>query len=86
MLRDDDVVGDKVKAPVPLVSRRVPEEKTMSGSGHKFMGNSGEGVEIVGTPKDAEVHVGGGGVEEDKGSGLINRLRGEAVKKIGGSV
>lgn len=50
------------------------------------MGNNGRGVEIVGTPKDSEVHVGGGCVEEDKGSGLINRLKGEAVEKTSGNV
>lgn len=58
----------------------------MSGLGHKFMGNSGRGVEIVGIPKDSEVHVRGGSVEEDKGSGLINCLRGEAIEKTSGSV
>jgi hypothetical protein len=48
------------------VNRRVPEEKTTSGSRRKFMGSSGGGVEIVGMPKDVEVHVGGGSVEENK--------------------
>jgi hypothetical protein len=28
MTRDDDAVGEKIEAPVPLVIRGVPEEKT----------------------------------------------------------
>lgn len=36
---DDDVVGQKVETPVPLVVRGVLEEKAASGSRRKFMHN-----------------------------------------------
>ena len=37
MSRDDDVVGEKIKAPVPLVIRGVPEEKTARRTRGKFL-------------------------------------------------
>jgi hypothetical protein len=38
MSRDDDAMGEKIEAHVPLVVRGVPEEKTASGSELKFLG------------------------------------------------
>jgi hypothetical protein len=76
MSRDDDVVGEKIKAPVPLVIGGAPKEKARSGSECKFMGSGGEGVRIAGTAKDAKVRIGRGDVEEDKeSSGMIRERR-----------
>jgi hypothetical protein len=41
MTRDDDVMGEVVKAAIPLVVRRVIEEKATSGAGG---GGAGAGV------------------------------------------
>jgi hypothetical protein len=32
MMRDDDAVGEEIKAVVPLMVRRVTKEKTVSGA------------------------------------------------------
>lgn len=72
MSRDDDAVGEKVKALVLLVVR-VLEEKTASGSGGKFVRSTGIGVGITRTTKDVDVRIGRGGAEEDEErSGMID--------------
>jgi hypothetical protein len=40
--RENDVVGKKIRAPVPIVIRGVPEEKIVSGARHKFVRSGGE--------------------------------------------
>jgi hypothetical protein len=69
------------------VIRRVPEEKATSASGHKFVGSDGRGVKIASTTKDTKVHIGRAGAKEDEErSRMTDRLGGEAVQKVGGSV
>jgi hypothetical protein len=60
MMRDEDAVGEEVKAAVPLVVRGVPEEKTTGGVRGELVGSSGGGVGIAGTTKDTKVVIGGG--------------------------
>jgi hypothetical protein len=87
MSRDDNVVGEKIEAPLSLVIRGVPEEKATSGSGCNFVGSGGRDVKIVGTTKDVKVRVGRDGAEEDEEtSGMIDHLEGEAIQEVGGSV
>jgi hypothetical protein len=69
MLRDDDVVGEKVEALMPLVVKGVPEEKAASGLGWKFVGSGDGGVRIAGTTKDVEVRIGKGDAEEGEERG-----------------
>jgi hypothetical protein len=60
MTGDDDVVGEEVKTVVPLVVRRVTEEKITSGAGKDLVGSGGGGVGIAGTTKDLKVVIEGG--------------------------
>lgn len=72
MSRDDDAVGEKVKASVLLVVRAL-EEKTARGSGGKFVRSTSIGVGMTCTTKDVEVRIGRGGAEEDEErSGMID--------------
>lgn len=64
MTRDDDAVGAKIEAPVPLVIRGVPEEKAARGSRCKFVGSDGGGVGVAHTPEDVKVLIGWGGAKE----------------------
>jgi hypothetical protein len=77
MSRDDDVVGEKYEAPVPLMVRGVPEEKAVSGSTRKFVGSGGGGVRIADTAKNTKVRIGRGNAEEgEERSRMIDRLVG----------
>jgi hypothetical protein len=87
MARDEDPSGGKVKAPVPLVIRRVPEENTESGAGVQLVERSGSGVGVTRTPKDAKVIVPTRGTKE----GVVWRRSGtgsgrKTVEKVGGGV
>jgi hypothetical protein len=87
MARDENPSGGKVKAPVPLVIRRVPEEDTERGARVQLVRRSGSGVGVTRTPKHAEVIVPRRGTEEGvvrSGSGA-GRGR-KTVKKVGGGV
>jgi hypothetical protein len=64
MTRDDDVVGEKIEVPVPLVIRGVPEEKIARIARGKFVRHDGIGVGIAGTLEDPKVLIGGGGAKE----------------------
>jgi hypothetical protein len=52
MTRDDDSVGYKVDALVPLVIRGVPKKKTIIRVRVKFVRHDGRCVVIAGTPED----------------------------------
>jgi hypothetical protein len=79
--RDNDTVGEKIGARVPVVIRGVPEEKATSGSGRKFLRSSGEGVGIAGTTKDAKVHIERGGTDEGEGVGWLAQLEGRQFRR-----
>jgi hypothetical protein len=64
LMRDDDLMGEKIEAPIPLVIRGVPEEKTTRRSRGKFVRSDGRGVGIAGTLEDPKVLIGGGGTKE----------------------
>jgi hypothetical protein len=50
------------------------------------MGGSGREVRVASAPKNPKVVVGGGGAKQCReGSGVRNRLGGEAVEEVGGS-
>jgi hypothetical protein len=79
--RYDDVLGEKIETPIPLVVVGVTEEEGVSGARHKFVGSSGGDVGIAWATKDLKVHMGQYGAEEgEEGSGLSDCLRGEAVE------
>jgi hypothetical protein len=87
MVRDEDPTGGKVKAPVPLMIRGVPEEDTESGVRVQLVGRSGSGVGVTRTPEDAKVIVLRRGTEEcvvwrrsGTGSGR------KTVEEVGGGV
>jgi hypothetical protein len=70
-------VGEEVKAPVPLVIRRVSKEDT-SGTRSKLVSDSGREIRIASAPEHATVIVGGRGDKECKvGGEVTNRLGGE---------
>jgi hypothetical protein len=87
MARDEDPSGGKVKTPVPLVIRGVPEEDTESGAGVQLVGRSGSGVGVTRTPKDANVIVPRRGTEK----GVVWRRSGtcsgrKTVEEVGRGV
>jgi hypothetical protein len=83
MTRDNDAVGEKIKAPVPLVIRGVSEEKTTRRARGKFVRRGGMGNRL-----------GGKAVEEIGGyvqglrpvAGGKRSLKEEATQHIGGGV
>ena len=64
MTRDDDMLGEKIEALLPLVIRGVSKEKTARRARCKFVRHDGRGVGIAGTPEDSKVLMGGGGAKE----------------------
>jgi hypothetical protein len=56
-LRDDDAIGEKIKALVPLVIRAL-EEKAASGYGPKFVGSGGGGANRKGWCQKGEERSG----------------------------
>jgi hypothetical protein len=70
-----------VKAPVPLVIRRVSKEDT-SGTRSKLVSDSGREIRIASAPEHAMVIVGGKGDKECKvGGEVTNRLGGEEFSR-----
>jgi hypothetical protein len=49
--RDDDPVGGKVEAPIPLVVGRVADEHAERGTRSEFVSGSGGKVRIASTPE-----------------------------------
>jgi hypothetical protein len=87
MTRDDDVVGEEVKASVSLVFRGVTEEKTTSGVERELVSSSSGGVGIAGTTKDPKAGIGGGcAIHSEVGGSVTGRLGGKAVKEMSNSV
>jgi hypothetical protein len=87
MTRDDDAVGEDVKASVPLVVKGVTKEKTLSGVVGELVGSSGGGVGIAGTTKDSKVSIGGVcAIQGEIGGGVTHRLRGKAVEQLGSNI
>jgi hypothetical protein len=87
MARDEDPSGGKVKTPVPLVIRRVPEEDTESGAVVQLVGRSDSGVGVTRTPKHVEVIVPRRGTKEGvvwRGSGTGSGRK--TVEEVGGSL
>lgn len=62
MAKNDDALGEEVKAAVPFVVRGVTEENTVRRARRQLVGSSGRGIGIAGTTKDANVVIGGGNV------------------------
>jgi hypothetical protein len=87
MARDENPSGGKIKTPVPLVIRGVPEKNTESRTGVKLMGRSGSGVGITRAPKDSKVIVSRRGTEKSvvwRRSGTGNGRK--TVEEVGGCV
>jgi hypothetical protein len=53
MVRDEDAVGGKVKAPIPLMIGRIAEENAQGGARGKFVGSGGGEVRVASAPKRA---------------------------------
>jgi hypothetical protein len=82
MTRDDIEVDEKIEAPIPLVIRGVPEEKTTRGSRGKFVWSDGGGVGIASAPEDPKVLIGGGGAKVGKnGVGWATALEGRWFRR-----
>jgi hypothetical protein len=87
MARDEDPSGGKIKTPVPLVIRGVPEEDTESGAGVQLVRRSGSGVRVTRTPEDAKVIVPRRGTEKSvmwRRSGTSSGRK--TVEEVGGGV
>jgi hypothetical protein len=87
MARDEDPSGGKIKTPVPLMIRGVPEEDTESGVGVQLVGRGGSGVGVTRTPEDAKVIVPRRGTKK----GVVWRRSGtgsgrKTVEKVGRGV
>ena len=83
MTRDDDPVGDGVKAAVSFMVGRVAEKDAQGGVRCELVASYGRQVWIAGAPKDAEVIVGRqraneGEVRCDK----LEHLYGKDVEKV----
>jgi hypothetical protein len=85
--RDDDVVGGEIKTSVTFVVSRVFKENTTGGPRCQFVsGFSGE-IRIAGTTKHTQMLIGGGDSMEAKvWASHADRLGGETVQQICGSV
>jgi hypothetical protein len=71
MTRDEDAVGEEVKAMVPLVIKGVTEKRTMSEARGELVSSGGKGIGIAGTTKDTKVVIGGGcAIQGRVGSGV----------------
>jgi hypothetical protein len=82
MARDEDAVGEEVKAAVPLMVRGVTEEKTMCGARGELVGSGGRGVGIVGTAKDTKVIIEGGYTIQGKvGVGWLTAFEGRRLRR-----
>jgi hypothetical protein len=87
MARDEDPSEGKIKATVPLVIWRVPEEDTESRTGCQLVGSSGSGVRVTRTPEDLKVIIPRRGTEKNvvwRGSGASSGRK--TIKEVGGGV
>jgi hypothetical protein len=87
MARDEDPAGGKVKTPVPLLIRGVPDEDTKSRTGGQLVGRSGSGVGVTRAPEDAKMIVSRRGTEKS----VVWRRSGagsgrKTVDEVGGGV
>jgi hypothetical protein len=85
--RDEDPSGGKIKTPVPLVIRGVPEEDTECRTGVQLVGRSGSSVGVTRAPEDAKVIVPRRGTEKS----VVWRRSGtgsgrKTVEEVGGGV
>jgi hypothetical protein len=62
MARDDNALGEEVKAVVPFVVRGETKEKTTRRARRQLVGSDGRGIGIAGTTKYANMVIGGGSV------------------------
>jgi hypothetical protein len=84
---DDNVVGGEIKTPITFVVSGVSEENTSSGPGCQFVSGFGGEIRIAGTIEHAQVLIGeGDSMEGEVWTGCADRLGGEAVQQICGSV
>jgi len=85
VVRDDDPIGGKVKAPITLVIRRVAEEGAQSGPRGQLVRGSGGEIWIAGASKGPEIMRGGKGVmESEEGGAHVQGFGGEAIDEVGG--
>jgi hypothetical protein len=87
MARDEDPSGGKIKATVPLVIWRVPEEDTESRTGCQLVGSSDSGVRVTRTPEDLKVIIPRRGTEKSvvwRGSSASSGRK--TIKEVGGGV
>jgi hypothetical protein len=85
--RDENPSGGKIKTPVPLVIRGVPEKDTESRTGVQLVGRSGRSVGVTRAPEDAKVIVPRRGTEKSVvwcRSGTDSGRK--TVEEIGGGV
>jgi hypothetical protein len=83
MSRDDDVVGEEIKAVVPLVARGVTKEKKMRRARRELVRSSGRGVGIIGTTKYTKVVIGGGlcHTGQSGGVGWFSAFKGRLLRR-----
>jgi hypothetical protein len=87
MSRDDDVVCGEIKTSVTFMVSGVFEKNTSGGLRCQFMSGFGEEIRIAGTTEHAQVLIGGDdSMEGEVWAGRADRLGGEAVQQICGSV
>jgi hypothetical protein len=63
MSGDEDATRGEVKAPVPLVVRRVTKENAPCRARRQLVRSSGRNVRVTGTTEDTKVIVAGRGVD-----------------------
>jgi hypothetical protein len=82
----DDVVG-KIETLIAFVISGVSEENTSGGLRSQFVSGFGGGIRIASATEHSQVLIGGGDSIEGKvWTGRANRLGGEAIQQICGSV
>jgi hypothetical protein len=86
MTRDEDPSGGKIKTPVPLVVRGVPEEDAKSRTEGQLVGRSGSGVGVTREPEDTKVIVPRRGTEKSVVWRRSGTGSGRKTVEIGGGV
>jgi hypothetical protein len=87
VLRDDDVVGDEIKTPVTFVVNGISEKNIFGGPRCQFVSGFDGEIRIAGTTEHVQVLIGGGdSMVGEVWTGHADRLDGEAVQQICGSV
>jgi hypothetical protein len=83
----EDPSGGKIKTPVPLMIRGVPEEDTESQTGGQLVGRSGSGVGVTRAPEDAKVIISRRGTEKSVVWRRSRTCSGrKTVEEVGGGV